>query len=82
METGTQESNTGKKIFQSVGTTQEEGLFQNIQDTDHEGLRPATNVPEVDPPPMHIDRSLSKQDAFGFYKEEHNVFNMDVGGSD
>jgi hypothetical protein len=56
-------------------------LFYNSQDANHEGLRPAGDVPEVDLPPMHTDRSLNRQDAFGLYKEEHNVFNKDVGGS-
>jgi hypothetical protein len=71
----------GKRIFQTVGAAQDEGMFHIGQDEDHEGLRPRTDVPEFDLPPVRIGRNLRRQDAFGPFGEENIVFDRDVGGS-
>jgi hypothetical protein len=63
-----------KRIFQSVGVVEDEGMFHTGRDADHE-------VPEFDPPPMRTGRNLRREDAFGPFQEENIVFDRDVGGS-
>jgi hypothetical protein len=71
----------GKRIFQNVGVSDEGGIFAQGQDIDHEGLRPPREVPEVDPHPNRVGRTLRRHEAFGPLLEEDVLFDRDVGAS-
>jgi hypothetical protein len=71
----------GKQIFQSLGTAQDERMFQTSEDDDHEDLRPRTKVPKVDPPPLQSGKTLRIQEAIEPFQEENIVFDRDVGRS-
>jgi hypothetical protein len=71
----------GKRIFQNVGVAEDQGMFQTGADADHEGLRAAADVPEVDPPARQTGRNLCRQEAMGHFEEENRVFDRDIGES-